>query len=93
MARIMDFSKRSLRSATVLPRSRRRLSLRDSANLIHALTITTENRDTFKKFSREAQPVAVREMFARMAEAMEKSAAEIRRTMTQARDEDPPHCA
>jgi hypothetical protein len=93
MARIMDFSKRLLRPVTVSWRSRRQLRLRDSANLTQALTIATENRHTFQKFSREAQTVAVRATFARMAEAMERGAAEIRRIMTQTGDDDPPHCA
>jgi hypothetical protein len=69
------------------------LSLGDSANLIQALTIVTETRATFQKFSREAQTTAVRATFAGMAEAMERYAAEIRLAMNHKGDDGPPYCA
>jgi hypothetical protein len=93
MGKVVNFSKRSLTQAVWSVPSRRCLALRDSANLMHALTIVTDTQETFRKFFHEAQTAAVRATLARIVDAMERYAAEIHCLIQHEGDDDPPHCA
>lgn len=93
MGKVVDFSKHLWRRPVWSVPARRRWSRRDSANLIQALTLVTETRATFQKFSRETQMATIRATFAAMAEALRRYAEDLRHTMTQEGDDNPPHCA
>jgi len=78
MAEVFDLSKRSLKFSSVKTRSRRALSLRDSANLLTAVALMDEACDTFTAFVHDTRHPALREMFALLARTMACYASVIR---------------
>ena len=71
MAEVVKLSKRSLRLPAVQPRARRTLSPQDAANLLTAVALMEEARDTFTTFIPDTHHPALREMFILLARTME----------------------
>lgn len=81
MAEVGDLSKRSLRLSSVKTRSRRALFPRDSANLLTAVVLMDEARDTLTAFVHDTHNPALREMVTLFARTMELYASVIRAKM------------
>jgi hypothetical protein len=93
MARVMNFSARGRTRVALTMSQQDQLRLKDSANLIQALTMVTEARDAFLKFADRTQKPAVFATFIHLAHAMDQAGAEICQTMQREGDDDPPRCA
>ena len=81
MTEVVDLAQHSLRPPSVKTRARRVLSPRDSANLISAVALVDEARDTFTAFVHDTHNPALREMFTLFARTMELYASVIRGKM------------
>ena len=81
MAEVVNLSKRPLRLSAVKPRARRARSPRDAANLLTAVALMEEARDTFTTFIPNTHHPALREMFTLLARTMECCARVIRDKM------------
>ncbi len=93
MDRVVRFPAQGRSRATLSTSQHEQLRLKDSANLLQALTIVTEARDAFLTFAEGTQKPAVFATFIHLAHAMDQAGAEIYRMLHQEGDNDPPCCA
>ena len=93
MARVTNFSARGRTRVALTMSQREQLRLKDSENLLQALTLVTEARDAFLKFADGTQTPVIFATFIYLAHAMDQARAEISKTMHFNGDDDPPWCA
>lgn len=93
MARVSDFSNRPPGNLAVRTRSRRTLSTKDAANLLAAVSLVEEARDTFTTLAVESHSLALRELFIFFARTMECYATLVREKMVSKCQNKDPHPA